>query len=261
MCSLSPPGRPKGEPRARAREGSPIRAGTLYLVPTTIAEGTAPAAIPPEARARIRAIRYFIAEEPKSARAFLKAIDHPGPMAELTIAKLAASPDEAQLAELLEPVRQGADAGVLAEAGAPAVADPGAMLVRQAHASRVRVAPLVGPSAILLALMASGLEGQRFAFHGYLAVDERALKEQLRALEADSRRGRRTELFIETPYRNDRLLRAILGTCAPDTLLCVAVDLTSPNESIALRTVAEWRAAPRAIGKRPAVFLLLAAPR
>jgi 16S rRNA (cytidine1402-2'-O)-methyltransferase len=158
-------------------------------------------------------------------------------------------------------VRQGTDAGVLSEAGAPAVADPGAMLVRQAHASGLRVAPLVGPSAILLALMASGLEGQRFAFHGYLPVDERELKAALRALEADSRRSRRTELFIETPYRTDRLLRVIVETCAAETLLCVAAELTSPGESIATRTVAEWRASPRAIGRRPAVFLLLAAPR
>ncbi len=157
-------------------------------------------------------------------------------------------------------MREGRDAGVLSDAGAPAVADPGAMLVRQAHASGLRVVPLVGPSAILLALMASGLEGQRFVFHGYLPVEERELKAQLRALEADSRRAGRTELFIETPYRSDRLLRVIAETCAPGTWLCVAADLTSPGESIATRTVAEWRAAPRAIGRRPAVFLLLAAP-
>jgi 16S rRNA (cytidine1402-2'-O)-methyltransferase len=210
---------------------------------------------------RLRAIRYFIAEAPKSARAFLKTIDHPGPMAELRIVGIEPSADDARLAELLEPVRRGNDAGVLAEAGAPAIADPGALLVRRAHAAGLRVAPLVGPSAILLALMASGLEGQRFAFHGYLPVDAPALKAQLRALEADSRQRRRTELFIETPYRNDRLLRAILETCAPDTLLCVAAGLTSPVEAIATRTIAEWRAAPRALGKRPAVFLLLAAPR
>jgi 16S rRNA (cytidine1402-2'-O)-methyltransferase len=147
------------------------------------------------------------------------------------------------------------------DAGAPAVADPGTMLVRRAHQAGLRVVPLVGPSALLLALMAAGLEGQRFAFHGYLAVGERELKAQLRTLEADSRRARRTELFIETPYRSDRLLRAITETCAPDTLLCVAVDLTSRDESVATRTVAEWRALGRAIGRRPAVFLLLAAPR
>lgn len=238
-----------------------MSAGTLYLIPATIADGTAAAAIPIAVQERVRTLGYFIAEEPKSARAFLKAIGHPGPLAELTIAKLEASAAEGRLAELLAPVHQGSDAGVLAEAGAPAVADPGAMLVRRAHASGLRVAPLVGPSALLLALMASGLEGQRFAFHGYLAVDRRELKAQLQGLEADSRRARRTELFIETPYRNDRLLRAILETCAPDTLLCVAAELASPGEAIATRTVAEWRASPRAIGRRPAVFLLLAAPR
>jgi len=218
-------------------------------------------AIPPAVRERIRTIGYFIVEQPKSARAFLKAIGHPGPMAELRIARLEADADETRLLELLAPVRQGADAGVLSEAGAPAVADPGAMLIRHAHASGLRVAPLVGPSAILLALMASGLEGQRFAFHGYLAIEERELKAELRALEADSRRARRTELFIETPYRNDRLLRVIVETCAPETLLCVAAELASPGESIATRAVAEWRMSPRAIGRRPAVFLLLAAPR
>jgi 16S rRNA (cytidine1402-2'-O)-methyltransferase len=125
----------------------------------------------------------------------------------------------------------------------------------------VRVAPLVGPSAVLLALTASGLEGQRFAFHGYLPVDRRELTTRLRTLEADSRRAGRTELFIETPYRSDRLLQAIADTCAPDTLLCVAADLAAAGESIATRTVAEWRALRPTIGRRPAVFLLLAAAR
>ncbi len=235
--------------------------GTLYLIPTLIADGTAAAAIPAAAQERIRTLVYFIAEEPKSARAFLKAVDHPVPLAELRIVKLQPDADAARLGELLAPVRQGSDAGVLSEAGAPGVADPGALLVRHAHAAGLRVVPLVGPSAVLLALMASGLEGQRFAFHGYLPVDEGELKTQLRALEADSRRARRTELFIETPYRNDRLLRVITETCAPDTLLCVAADLSSTDESIATRTVAEWRARRRTIGRRPTVFLLLAVPR
>jgi 16S rRNA (cytidine1402-2'-O)-methyltransferase len=238
-----------------------VSAGALYLIPTLLAEGSVPAAIPPAVQQRIRAIDYFVVEAPKSARAFLKAVGHPRPLAEVTVVTLERDADAARLGELLAPVRQGRDAGLLAEAGAPAVADPGAALVRHAHAAGLRVAPLVGPSALLLALMASGLEGQRFAFHGYLAVDPRRLKAELRALEADSRRAQRTALFIETPYRSDRLLRAITETCAPDTLLCVAADLASEAESIATRTVAEWRAAARAIGRRPAVFLLLAAPR
>jgi 16S rRNA (cytidine1402-2'-O)-methyltransferase len=236
-----------------------VSAGTLYLVPTPVATGTA--AIPAATRERVHALTYFIVEEPKSARGFLKAIAHPRPLAELSIARLAGDADDARLDELLEPVRQGADAGVLAEAGAPGVADPGAQLVRRAHAAGIRVRPLVGPSAILLALMAAGLEGQRFAFHGYLPVESAALRTRLRELEADSRRARRTELFIETPYRSDRLLRAITEACAPDTLVCVAADLTGEEESIATRTVAQWRATPGAIGRRPAVFLLLAAPR
>jgi 16S rRNA (cytidine1402-2'-O)-methyltransferase len=238
-----------------------LSAGTLYLIPATVAGGTLAAAIPVAVQERIRALDYFIAEQPKTARAFLKTIDHPKRLVEIGIEKIDAAAPEARLAELLAPVLHGRDAGVLAEAGAPAVADPGATLVRRAHALGVRVAPLVGPSAVLLALMASGLEGQRFAFHGYLPVAERELEARLRMLEDDSRRARRTELFIETPYRNDRLLRAILRACAPDTLLCVAADLTSPAETIATRTIAEWRAARRGIGKRPAVFLLLAGPR
>ena len=159
---------------------------------------------------------------------------------------------------LLAPLLAGSDAALLSEAGAPAVADPGAALVRRAHRLGIRVAPLVGPSAILLALMASGLEGQRFAFHGYLPVEEAALAKRLKALEADSRRERRTEIFIETPYRNDRLLRLIVATCAPATLLSVAADLTAPTETIATQPIAAWRREPRAIGKRPAVFLLQA---
>ena len=237
------------------------RAGTLYLIPTLLGEATVDTAIPTGVQERIRAIGYFIAEEPKSARAFLKAVGHPLPLARLKIDRLEASPDATRIAQLLEPVLGGSDAGVLAEAGAPAVADPGAPLVRAAHRSGLRVAPLVGPSAILLALMSSGLDGQRFAFHGYLPVAERELEMRLRSLEADSRREHRTEVFIETPYRSDRLLRAILDACAPDTLLSLAVDLASSGESISTATIADWRARRYLIGKRPAVFLLLAPSR
>jgi 16S rRNA (cytidine1402-2'-O)-methyltransferase len=235
-----------------------VSAGTLYLIPTLLGAGTVAGAVPPLVLERIRGLRYFIVEEPKSARAFLQAAEHPGPLATLRVDRLAAQPDAAALGRLLEPLLEGADAGVLSEAGAPAVADPGAALVRHAHAHGVRVVPLVGPSAIVLALMASGLEGQRFAFHGYLPVDEAALKTRLRALEAASRSERRAEIFIETPYRNDRLLRVITAACAPETLLSIAADLTLASETIATRTIAAWRMTPTTIGKRPAVFLLLA---
>jgi 16S rRNA (cytidine1402-2'-O)-methyltransferase len=235
-----------------------VSAGTLYLVPTPLAESAADASILPPVRSRIRELGHFIVEEPKSARAFLKALAHPRPLASLAIERLPEKASDAALDGLLAPLLTGIDAAVLSEAGAPAVADPGAALVRRAHHLAIRVAPIVGPSAILLALMASGLEGQRFAFHGYLPVEEAAVARRLKALEADSRRERRTEIFIETPYRNDRLLRLIVATCAPATLLSVAADLTAPTETIATRSIAAWRREPRAIGKRPAVFLLQA---
>lgn len=235
-----------------------MSAGTLYLVPTTLGDDRLAAVIPAAVRERIRTTSYFIAEEPKRARAFLKALEHPAPLAELRIEKLGTQTTAVVLDRLLQPILHGIDAGVLSEAGVPAVADPGALLVRRAHASGIRVVPLVGPSAILLALMASGLEGQRFTFHGYLPVDERELKARLRVLEGESRREQRTEIFIETPYRNDRLLRMIVDTCAPETLLCVAADLTLPDEKIATRPIDEWRRTPLTLGKRPAVFLLLA---
>lgn len=235
-----------------------MAAGTLHLVPTPLAEGAIEASVPALVRSRVHGIRYFIVEAPKSARAFLKHAGHPEPLASLAIERLPEKPDTATLDRLLAPVRGGTDAVLLSDRGAPAVADPGALLVRRAHELGIRIAPLVGPSAILLALMASGLEGQRFAFHGYLPVEEAPLRERIRALEADSRRERRTEIFIETPYRNDRLLRVLIAACAPATSLAVAVDLTGPGETVATQTIAAWRKEPWTIGKRPAVFLLLA---
>jgi 16S rRNA (cytidine1402-2'-O)-methyltransferase len=238
-----------------------VSTAALYLAPVLLGDTDAASSIPAGVQARLRELRHFVAEEPKAARAFLKAIGHPGPIAALAIDKLHADAPPEALGRLLAPVRAGASAAVLSEAGAPGVADPGAALVRRAHEAGIRVIPLVGPSSILLALMASGLEGQRFAFHGYLPVPEGELKQRLNALEADSRRERRTEIFIETPFRNDRLLRAIVETCAGDTLLCVATDLTLAGEAIATRPIERWRAVRAPIGKRPTVFLLLAASR
>lgn len=231
--------------------------GTLYLVPTPLGPGDPGEILPAGALARVRRLRYFIAERPRTARAFLKSIDFPCPLAEVRLATLDEHTPEAELPGLLAPLAA-ADAGLLSEAGAPAVADPGAALVRLAHARGIRVAPLVGPSAVLLALMAAGLDGQRFAFHGYLPVEARALAQRVRELEAESRRLGQTQLFIETPYRNDRLLEALLRACDPTTRLCVASDLTLATESIATRDIAAWRRRAPRIGKRPTVFLLLA---
>ncbi len=239
----------------------PVIAGVLYLAPVLLGASDPGDLLPAGVQSRLRELRHFIAEQPKSARAFLKAIGHPGPLAALALETLGADTPPRDLDRLLGPLRTGTSAAVLSEAGAPGVADPGAALVRAAHAAGIRVVPLVGPSSILLALMASGLEGQRFAFHGYLPVPGPGLAQRLKAIEADSRHRRATAIFIETPYRNDRLLQAIVSACADDTLLCVATDLTLPGESVATRTVALWRSAGHRIGKRPTVFLLLAAAR
>jgi len=231
--------------------------GVLYLVPTMLGPGAPDEVLPAGVIARVRTLRYFIAERPRTARAFLKAIGLPCPVADVRIATLDEHTPSEQLPALLAPLAHEAG-GLLSEAGAPAVADPGAPLVRLAHARGVRVVPLVGPSAVLLALTAAGLEGQRFAFHGYLPVDEQARARRLRELEVESRRLGQTQVFIETPYRNDRLLQALLRTCDPSTLLCVATDLTLATESIATRDIAAWRRHETQIGRRPAVFLLLA---
>lgn len=231
--------------------------GTLYLIPTSLGPAATGDILPVGVQARVRALRYFIAEHPRTARAFLKAIDFGVPVSEARIATLNEHTPAEALGDLLRPL-EAEDGGLLSEAGAPAVADPGAALIRLAHARGLRVAPLVGPSAVLLALMASGLEGQRFAFHGYLPIDRGELARRLREHEADSRRLGQTQIFIETPYRNDRLLAALLRTCDPGTLLCLASDLTLATESVRTATIAEWHRAGATIGKRPTVFLLLA---
>jgi 16S rRNA (cytidine1402-2'-O)-methyltransferase len=160
--------------------------------------------------------------------------------------------------DLLAPLREKRSLGLLSEAGCPAIADPGAQLVEAAHREAFKVIPLVGPSSIVLALMASGLEGQRFAFCGYLPREAPERTRRIRELEQRSKRESETEIFIETPYRNDVLLAALMETCAPQTKLCVAADLTLPMESVTTKAIQEWRRAKAAIGRRPAVFLLQA---
>lgn len=222
----------------------------LYAIPTPL--GGSPAdALPPSVVETIKGISDFVVENAKSARAFLGSIGMS--VRELNIALV-----EGNVTPLLQPLREGRSLGLLSEAGCPAIADPGAKLVEAAHAEGFRVVPLVGPSSITLALMASGLEGQRFAFCGYLPREPAARAKRIRELENRSRRERETEIFIETPYRTDALLGALLETCNPSTRVCVAVDLTRPSESIKTRTAAQWRRAKAPIGKRPAVFLLLA---
>ena len=234
--------------------------GTLVLVPAWIAEDRPPSEVlSPAVLARVRGLRDFVVEDARSARRFLAACGHPGPMAQLSMQVLDEHTRPADVPSLLAPARAGRDLGLLSEAGAPAVADPGARLVACAHDEGVRVVPLVGPSSILLALMASGLEGQRFRFAGYLPATLADRVAAIRALESRSAANDETQVFIETPYRNDALLADVLKTCGAATRLCVAVDLTGEGEAVMTASIAHWRRQPKALGKRPAIFLLLAA--
>ncbi len=229
----------------------------LYLVPAPLG-GTAPDALPAAAIATVRKLRDFVAENPKSARAFLAALGMPCALRELGIARLDEHTGAGEVPALLGPLRAGRSLGLVSEAGCPGIADPGAELVSLAHREGFRVVPLIGPSAILLALMASGFGGQRFAFCGYLPRERELRRRRIRELEQRSRTERQTQIFIETPYRNRALLAALLEVCSAQTQLCVASDLTAAGESIVARSIAEWRRRPLDATENPAVFLLQA---
>jgi 16S rRNA (cytidine1402-2'-O)-methyltransferase len=241
--------------------------GTLYLIPNTLGDTEALAHVLPEhVQATTAALGYFVAENAKTARAFLKLVGarHPlaRPLQEIQIAELNVNTPQQALLGLLAPLLAGQDAGLVSEAGVPAVADPGADLVRLAHQHGVPVRPLVGPSSILLAVMASGLNGQSFAFNGYLPTDAAARSKRIKELETRSRQEKQTQLFIETPYRNAAMLEALVASCQGGTLICVATDISLPSETIRTMTGAQWKGQLNAgkapdFHKKPTVFLLL----
>ena len=233
-------------------------AGTLYLIPVPLGPTAPQESLPANVLAAIRPLTYFVVEQAKTARAFLKAAGTDLPLQELKLEELNEHTKANELDRLLEPLRAGHNIGLLSEAGCPAVADPGANLVALAQQENIRVVPLIGPSSLLLALMASGLNGQRFAFQGYLPAKEVDRTKTLRDLESESKKRQQTQLFIETPYRNRAMFDAILQACQPSTRLTVATDLTLPGESVLTRTIAAWKKqTPPEIERRPTVFLLL----
>ena len=233
-------------------------AGTLYLIPVPLGPTAPQESLPANVLAAIRPLTYFVVEQAKTARAFLKAAGTDLPLQELKLEELNEHTKANELDRLLEPLRAGHNIGLLSEAGCPAVADPGANLVALAQQENIRVVPLIGPSSLLLALMASGLNGQRFAFQGYLPAKEVDRTKTLRDLESESKKRQQTQLFIETPYRNRAMFDAILQACLPSTRLTVATDLTLPGESVLTRTIAAWKKqTPPEIERRPTVFLLL----
>jgi 16S rRNA (cytidine1402-2'-O)-methyltransferase len=232
--------------------------GTLFLIPTNLADPfTTGAILPPDVVDVTRKLRHFIAENAKTARAFLKQAGVTCPIQEISIVQMDKHGDGGVDA-LLAPLLSGHDVGLVSEAGAPAVADPGARIVAAAHANNVRVAPLVGPSSILLGLMGSGLNGQRFAFQGYLPQEKTARNKVIAELERESRQKNMTQIFIETPYRNQSLFADLVTTLAPTTRLCIAISLTAAAECIRTATVQEWKKREPAMERAPALFLFLA---
>ncbi len=228
----------------------------LYLIPVTLSDGTHERVLPQSNVLVVRQIRHFVVENVRSARRFLKACDRDIDIDALTFVELNRHTRPADVEAMLEPLTRGEAVGVLSEAGCPAVADPGADLVAIAQRRGYVVRPLVGPSSILLGLMASGFNGQRFAFEGYLPIEAgargRRLKEMTRRIEHDDQ----TQIFIETPYRNDRLVDELCRVLPPSLRLCVATDLTGDNERVVTRTIAQWRKSPARPGKVPTIFLL-----
>ncbi len=235
-------------------------AGTLWLLPVALGDAAWTSYLPPATREAACRLGYFVVENAKTARAELKRLEHPVPLRELQIEQLPEKLTPAEIERLLAPLFAGHDLGLMSEAGCPAVADPGALLVRRAHELGIVVKPMVGPSSLLLALMASGLDGQRFAFHGYLPAREPERSRRIGELEAESARQGQTQIFIETPYRNQALFASLLQACKPATRLCLATDLGLAGESIATRRIGEWKKqAPPLLDRRPTVFLLLTA--
>jgi 16S rRNA (cytidine1402-2'-O)-methyltransferase len=234
--------------------------GTLFLLPTFLGDTPWPRVLPTGTREAACGIQHFIVENAKTARAALKWLEHPTPVREISIEQLPEPLTQADTDRLLEPLLAGRDIGLMSEAGCPSVADPGALIIRRAHEADLSVKPLVGPSSLLLALMASGLDGQQFAFHGYLPVREPERGKRIIELEKESRHKRQTQLFIEAPYRNMTLFNALLAGCHPETLLCIASDLTLPGETVTTRRIKTWRQCPPPnLDRRPTVFLLLSA--
>ena len=232
---------------------------TLYLIPCPISDDTAVADVTPVAnQAIIDSLDYFIVENTRSARRFLSKSGYAKAIDEATFVELnehTTSPTE--IARMIEPLKAGRSAGVISEAGVPAVADPGQAVVELCHKHNIRVVPLVGPSSILMAVMASGLSGQSFAFNGYLPIKEPERSKTIKRLESRARSEHQSQLFIEAPYRNVKLLEQMLKSLNPDTRLCVACDITSKSEYIRTQTVAQWcKSTMPDIQKRPTIFII-----
>lgn len=231
--------------------------GVLYLIPTLLGEASIGESWPEGHRKTINNLKIFIVENLRSARRFLKLAGYGHPFDAVAFHLLNKHTANDELTSFLNPVLSGESIGLLSEAGCPCIADPGQLIVSQAHQMGVIVKPLVGPSSIMLALMASGMNGQAFQFHGYLPIQKPQRINQIKELEKYAQQTGTTQIFMETPFRNMQLLEDILKSCRQDTLLCIAADLTTPDEYIRTQSIGEWtRQALPMLHKRPAIFLL-----
>ena len=236
-----------------------MKFGTLYLIPVTLGDDNIAKVLPPEVVSIAQQLEIFVVENEKTARHFLSNIKTIKPVRELQMLTLNEHTTDQELPNLLKPLLAGLDVGLMSEAGCPGIADPGAKLAELAHAKGVRIMPLVGPSSILLSLMASGFNGQRFTFLGYIPTDKAARIQRLKDIEKDSAKCHETQIFIETPYRNQHLLEDILAHCHPATLLCIACNISLESEFIVSKPIASWKkSALPDLHKKPTVFLILA---
>ncbi|MDJ1466656.1 SAM-dependent methyltransferase [Xanthocytophaga flava] len=232
--------------------------GKLYLIPTVLAPDTSTRVLSPQIKEVITQLDYFFAEELRTSRRFISELQTGRRIESMTFYELNKNTPESETTQQLKIVLEGKDAGILSEAGCPGVADPGNVAVRWAHQQGVQVVPLIGPSSILLALMASGMNGQSFVFHGYLPIDQAQRVKSLKNIEKEAIQKKQTQIFMETPYRNNSLLKDILQNCQPQTLLCIATQVTAPDEMIVTKTVKQWNAGKPDLHKKPTIFLLYA---
>jgi len=233
-----------------------FRMAKLYLVPNVLSEGDWQNVLPAQLFQILTNTRYFIVEDVRTARRFLKQVNKEINIDECTFYELNKRTNYSEIPKYLKPIEQGFDVAVISEAGCPGIADPGADVVKIAHQNEYNVVPIVGPSSIVLALMASGLNGQNFAFKGYLPVKPNERVKEIQLLEKRVQSQHQTQIFIETPYRNNHLINDILKTCSATTLLCIAANITGENEFISTKTIQQWKGKVPDLHKQPAIFLL-----
>lgn len=230
--------------------------GILYLIPTTLGESNPDDVLPQTVKRAIEFIDCYIVENEKTARKFIKSINSEKVQSSLILSSLNKHTEKNEINEMIKPLLQGINVGLMSEAGCPGVADPGAVIVKLAHENNIQVVPLVGPSSILLAMMGSGMNGQSFAFNGYLPIDKSDKKAAIKNFEKVSFDKNQSQIFIETPYRNNKFLEDLVQTLHPNTHLCVAADITLPTEYIKTYRVADWKKTKIDLHNRPTIFII-----